>query len=121
MPENEKPRFICNKCGYCGANKLHDKPGFFPSVQCTYEAAEVPRLTKEDAERAVIAAADEFYDLAHSDNVNFSDWKAITGKIDKAVQNLRKLRAVARATGPVTPTTPTHRDARLADEDRKAP
>lgn len=44
------------------------------------------------AEDNVIAAADAFYDIAHSTSVRLVDWKDVTKKIDKAVQILRKAR-----------------------------
>lgn len=54
---------------------------------------------EREAERRVIAAADEFYDLAHAELrelVDVGQWKEITRKIDKAVQLLRKVRTVRR-------------------------
>lgn len=44
------------------------------------------------AEDSVIAAADAFYDLAHSPSVRLVSWKDVTKKIDKSVQILRKAR-----------------------------
>jgi hypothetical protein len=49
----------------------------------------------QEAERAVLAVADEWYDLAHAQYVNVDDWRKIAAKMDKAVQTLRKARARA--------------------------
>jgi hypothetical protein len=49
----------------------------------------------QEAERAVLAVADEWYDLAHGQYVNVDDWRKIAVKMDKAVQTLRKARARA--------------------------
>lgn len=94
------PVFFCNKCGYLGPERLHNRPGFAPPQICRYEAVQVPTLTVEEAEAAVLAVADDWYEIAHSDNVNIPDWKKICERMDKAVQTLRKARAAGRLAHP---------------------
>ena len=53
-------------------------------------------MTIPEAEQAVIAVADEWYDLAHAQYVNVADWKKLCVKMDKAMQTLRKARAAVR-------------------------
>ena len=52
-------------------------------------------IDKRDAEAEVIAAADDFYDLAHAALPELrmvESWKAVSKRLDKAVQELRKVR-----------------------------
>lgn len=49
----------------------------------------------QEAERAVLAVCDDWYELAHSENVNVADWRKVASRMDKAIQTLRKARAKA--------------------------